>query len=90
VPVSVIASRLRLHVPGWVLNLLSVHARRLRPSLRVLGWMLSAFVYACPQAEAECAWLDAEGLVEGCVTDDNDVFLFGGRHVYRNIFADKK
>ena len=35
------------------------------------------------QAEAQCAWLDAAGLVDGVVTDDNDVFLFGGRHVYR-------
>jgi DNA excision repair protein ERCC-5 len=42
------------------------------------------------QAEAQCAWLNEAGLVDGVVTDDNDVFLFGGRHVYRNIFADKK
>jgi len=28
--------------------------------------------------------------VDGTVTDDNDVFLFGGRHVYRNIFENKK
>jgi DNA excision repair protein ERCC-5 len=44
----------------------------------------------CAQAEAQCAWLNEAGLVDGVVTDDNDVFLFGGRHVYRNIFADKK
>ena len=37
------------------------------------------------QAEAQCAWLDAAGLVDGVVTDDNDVFLFGGRHVYRCV-----
>jgi hypothetical protein len=24
--------------------------------------------------------------VDGVVTDDNDVFLFGGRHVYRHLF----
>lgn len=42
------------------------------------------------QAEAQCAWLNAEGLVDGVVTDDNDVFLFGGRHVYRNIFDNKR
>ncbi len=42
------------------------------------------------QAEAQCAWLNAEGLVDGVVTDDNDVFLFGGKHVYRNIFDNNK
>ena len=42
--------------------------------------------YKPPEAQnlhVQCAWLDAEGLVDGVVTDDNDVFLFGGRHVYR-------
>lgn len=42
------------------------------------------------QAEAQCAWLEANGLVDGVVTDDNDVFLFGARHVYRHIFESKK
>ena len=43
-----------------------------------------------PQAEAQCAYLEQAGLVDGVVTDDNDVFLFGGRHVYRHIFENKK
>ena len=43
-----------------------------------------------PQAEAQCAWLESSGLVDGVVTDDNDVFLFGARHVYRHIFESKK
>jgi DNA excision repair protein ERCC-5 len=41
------------------------------------------YIIAPSEAEAQCAWLDAAGLVDGVVTDDNDVFLFGGRHVYR-------
>ncbi|KAF5830170.1 hypothetical protein DUNSADRAFT_14946 [Dunaliella salina] len=48
------------------------------------------YIVAPVEAEAECAWLDAEGLVEGTVTDDNDVFLFGGCHVYRHSFENKK
>eukprot|EP00798_Chlamydomonas_sp_ICE-L_P030424 gene30424-35430_t len=41
-------------------------------------------------AEAQCAWMDQEGLVDGVVTDDSDAFLFGATHVYRNIFENKR
>lgn len=41
------------------------------------------------EAEAQCAFLQTAGLVEGCVTEDNDVMLFGARTVYRNIFEGK-
>ncbi|KAK9806600.1 hypothetical protein WJX73_007536 [Symbiochloris irregularis] len=48
------------------------------------------YIIAPMEAEAQCAWLNDNGLVDGVVTDDNDVFLFGGRHVYRHIFEDKR
>lgn len=48
------------------------------------------FVIAPAEAEAQCAALDAAGLVDGVATDDNDVFLFGGRRVYRHLFAEKQ
>ncbi|VDL62722.1 unnamed protein product [Hymenolepis diminuta] len=41
---------------------------------------------ACPgEAEAMCAFLDMENLVDGCVTNDGDVFLYGAKVVYRNF-----
>jgi DNA excision repair protein ERCC-5 len=41
------------------------------------------YIIAPQEAEAQCAWLDCAGLVDGVVTDDNDVFLFGAQRVYR-------
>jgi DNA excision repair protein ERCC-5 len=48
------------------------------------------YIVAPAEAEAQCAWLEAAGLVDGVVTDDNDAFLFGAQHIYRHMFEDKK
>lgn len=42
------------------------------------------------EAEAECASLMTRALVDGIVTDDSDVFLFGGARIYRNMFNESK
>lgn len=42
------------------------------------------------EAEAQCALLDCASLTDGSITDDSDIWLFGGRRVYRNFFNQNK
>ncbi|KAF0699792.1 Aste57867_9673 [Aphanomyces stellatus] len=45
----------------------------------------------CPmEAEAQCAMLETLGLVNGVITDDSDIFAFGGKRVYKNMFKESK
>ncbi|XP_056268211.1 DNA excision repair protein ERCC-5 isoform X2 [Pseudoliparis swirei] len=48
------------------------------------------FLVAPTEAEAQCAALDRADHTHGTITDDSDVWLFGGRHVYRNFFSQNK
>jgi hypothetical protein len=42
------------------------------------------------EAEAQCAALEELGLVDGIVTEDSDIFVFGGKKVYKNFFDENK
>ncbi|XP_036413023.1 DNA repair protein complementing XP-G cells homolog [Colossoma macropomum] len=48
------------------------------------------FLVAPMEAEAQCAALDRTDQTHGTITDDSDIWLFGGRHVYKNFFSNNK
>jgi 5'-3' exonuclease len=58
-----------------------------RDLLRLLG---IPYLEAPMEAEAQCAYLNKNGLVDAVLTEDSDAFLFGAKVVYRHLFADGK
>ncbi|XP_002741315.1 flap endonuclease GEN homolog 1-like [Saccoglossus kowalevskii] len=45
------------------------------------------YIQATGEAEAMCALLNKEGLVDGVFTEDGDAFLYGAKKVYKNLTA---
>ena len=56
----------------------------------MLDFLGVPWVTAAGEAEAMCAYLDSQGLVDGCITNDGDAFLYGARTVYRNFNMNSK
>uniref|UniRef100_A0A1B0D0C2 DNA repair protein complementing XP-G cells n=1 Tax=Phlebotomus papatasi TaxID=29031 RepID=A0A1B0D0C2_PHLPP len=48
------------------------------------------YVVAPMEAEAQCAFMNAIQLTDGTITDDSDIWLFGGQTVYKNFFDQRK
>ena len=48
------------------------------------------YLTAPSEAEAQCAALEECRLTQGSITDDSDIFLFGGEMVYRGFFSQDK
>ncbi|XP_067283284.1 flap endonuclease GEN homolog 1 [Pseudorasbora parva] len=57
----------------------------LRECAEMLDCLGLPWVTAAGEAEAMCSFLDSQGLVDGCITNDGDAFLYGARTVYRNF-----
>lgn len=48
------------------------------------------WIVAPSEAEAQCAFLDMNNLTHGTITDDSDVWVFGGQRIYKNFFNQDK
>ncbi|XP_033752016.1 flap endonuclease GEN homolog 1-like [Pecten maximus] len=62
----------------------------LRECCRMLDCLGIPYLHSNGEAEAFCAALNAAGLVDGCLTNDGDAFLYGARTVYRNFTMNTK
>ncbi|NWX41285.1 GEN endonuclease, partial [Steatornis caripensis] len=62
----------------------------LKECLELLECLGVPWVQAAGEAEAMCAYLNAKGHVDGCFTNDGDVFLYGAQTVYRNFAMNAK
>ncbi|XP_063170889.1 flap endonuclease GEN homolog 1 [Candoia aspera] len=57
----------------------------LKECLELLECLGIPWIQAAGEAEAMCAYLNANGYVDGCITNDGDIFLYGAQAVYRNF-----
>ncbi|KAG7204177.1 hypothetical protein KM043_002015 [Ampulex compressa] len=48
------------------------------------------YIVAPMEAEAQCGYLEQIHLTDGTITDDSDIWLFGGQCVYKNFFFNNK
>ncbi|GAK68327.1 flap structure-specific endonuclease [Moesziomyces antarcticus] len=62
-------------------------AQEIQMMLRLFGL---PYITAPMEAEAQCAELVSRRLVDGIITDDSDVFLFGGTRIYKNMFNNNR
>ncbi|KAK3608521.1 hypothetical protein CHS0354_010376 [Potamilus streckersoni] len=62
----------------------------LKECCQLLDLLGIPYIQSHGEAEAMCAHLNAVGLVNGCLTDDGDAFLYGARTVYRNFTLNSK
>lgn len=48
------------------------------------------YIIAPMEAEAQCAFLEQIKFTDGTITDDSDIWLFGGQYVYKNFFNNNR
>lgn len=48
------------------------------------------WIVAPSEAEAQCAFLDMNGLTHGTITEDSDIWVFGGQKVYKHFFNQER
>uniref|UniRef100_A0A182K3J7 Uncharacterized protein n=1 Tax=Anopheles christyi TaxID=43041 RepID=A0A182K3J7_9DIPT len=69
---------------------LSITERMRQDCMELLQMFGVPFIVAPMEAEAQCAFLNQIEMTDGTITDDSDIWLFGGKKVYKNFFNQQK
>ena len=76
--------------PNHVSISLPIHPQMYTECQELLQLFGLPYIIAPTEAEAQCAYLERQGLVDAVITDDNDVFLFGAETVFRRLFQERQ
>lgn len=68
----------------------SITERMTQECMELLRLFGVPYIVAPMEAEAQCAYLNQIELTDGTITDDSDIWLFGGATVYKNFFDQNK
>ncbi|KAL5279802.1 ERCC5 family protein [Megaselia abdita] len=68
----------------------SISERMQKECMHLLRLFGIPYIVAPTEAEAQCAYLNMKKLTHGTITDDSDIWLFGGQTVYKNFFMQHK
>lgn len=68
----------------------SISERMQKECMQLLTLFGIPYIVAPTEAEAQCAYLNIKKFTHGTITDDSDIWLFGGQTVYKNFFMQHK
>ena len=68
----------------------SISKKQLDECRRLLDIMGIPYIDAPQEADSQCSYLAKNGMVDGVLTEDMDIFTFGSPVIYKNLYSAKK
>ena len=68
----------------------SISKKQLDECRKLLDIMGIPYIDAPQEADSQCSYLAKNGMVDGVLTEDMDIFTFGSPIIYKNLYSAKK
>ena len=68
----------------------SICRKQLNECRKLLDIMGIPYIDAPQEADSQCSYLARNGMVDGVLTEDMDIFTFGSPIIYKNLYSIKK